>query len=66
MTEALIEVNQDDHIKVLIKNYSNYRAFEIGNKAGSYGTSPSVKMSKVLHLNTECLNEKPMETTTGL
>lgn len=54
VTEALVEVNQNNHFKVLVENHSNHPVFlEAGTRLGLLEPAQVVKrgqVPKVLHL----------------
>lgn len=69
VTEALVEMNQENHVKVLIENHNNCPVLlEEGTKLGflePVQVLNRAEVAKVLHLETDNLNENPMETATG-
>ena len=66
VTEALVGVNQDNHVKVVVENHSNYPVFlEEGTKLGllePVRVINQTEVPKALHLETDNLNEKHTET----
>ena len=69
VTESLVEVDKDSNIKVMIENHSNCPEFlEEGTKLGILEPVQVLNRAEVLivlHLETDWLNEKPMETAAG-